>query len=1245
MRKIILLLSLVVIALTASAKTWRIDYLGDMPSKKSSSRFLASLPSSGADVSDDIAQADKSPGLIRINKIARTTIPKLDGKLIAGDEISLAMFSDVEVTLKIVEEMPACLGARSYICDVIGSLGGCSATILERNGNVEIDIQDISNSRIYHIFHDGEFIVIEEIDETKLDMGECEIQPVSDETLTDETSAAPKSPKKMLSAGASTSNDDTVDLLVVFDRGAAQWVKNRGGITNFAEKAVQKANQALRNNGLTSTFKFRLVDVMKVEDVKNDLNVALSFAIKGGGEWNKVKSRRELCGADIVCTLIDTGSSGGTTGLGRTIVDAHRSDIVANFAHQAFNACAVRAVYSSHTMTHEIGHNMGAQHSDAQDDDNRPSRETTPYAHGYYLEDEKKHTIMAYWKKNSSATVEYEGIPYFSSPNSYWNGTAVGTAALNDNARTIREMSPYVKSFMPRRVGDFCEITFSPEDGTLFSDTLTVTLTPEIADMPVHYTTDGSEPTVNSPLYTSPITISARTTIKAVAALAGVAALPYSASYGKIDLSEGVDASDYTWSTDAATPWSYQISETHDGEDAVQSYNGTIGNRTDGTCGGSSSLKVQLNANEGDKLSFWYATVKYSSPFKVTSSASTQVLFEDSDNYSSPTWKLAEIELPKGNQTITFSFTLRGYYYARFNGVYLDQVMLNALSKPPTILPATTETLEGATTFTGQQTITLQNNSGSRGKIYYTIDGTDPEPTEGNRYTRPFTITETRLIKAMCVETGKEQSKVVSGYFEERHSVQPGEWTTDAPGAVDASKDNNGRMIIGLGSNTISPCGESFDKIINDRRFLAWAKANRVYLISADSTKFAVTTRARAYFNAAYTALDRSGSYEVPGLVIMDGQNNPITFATAREGYSIGNRTYDGTAQSLVRCLSGLLGADVPSEPTTTSANLVSSFPVTYALANPNSSGVLYYTTDGTPPTPENGKLYTGPVTLTGPDQVLTAAVWDSSGWSSPCIVMSPKVVADVMQTDAVVWSTGGEASWREDPEGAERTICSGELSANGTSWVEMRVSGGGTFKFNLNAVSYSSQNRIKLLKNGAQIWSHGYNYTDGTNKATNINESVSTSGTTVYRVEYAVSNSDYNFDVCGAWLSNVEWLPPSSANEYPVPETWFKFVGLGARTSTAAYTSLGNEDSDGDGYLNWQEYVLGTDPLDNNDKLICYINFDEYGLPVISWNKTNNLARVEYKVQGSVILSNSEEDWHDACDEDLFFRVKVINK
>ena len=1242
MKKTTILLVVSLATIASFAKTWRIDYVNDTPSKRSTSRLLASSTSSEANVPDDIAQTDKSPGLIRVNKIPRAVVPSLDDRLIAGDEISLVMFSDVEVTVKIVEEMPSCLGTRSYLCDVIGSLGSCSATILEKNGNVEIDIQDLNNSRIYHIFHDGEFVVIEEIDETKLDMDKCEIQPISDETLTDESSTASKSSKKMLSAGGSTSSDDTIDLLVVFDRGAAQWVKNRGGITNFAEKAVQKANQALRNNGLTSAFKFRLVDVMRIEDVKKDLNVALSFAFHGGGEWNKVSARRDLCGADIVCTLVDTGADDGNTGLGYTINNSYAGRI-GLFASHAYNACAVRAVYSGHTMTHEIGHNMGAQHSDAQIS-NAPSDELYPYAHGFYVESLLKHTIMAYNSKGGSSTTIYGSIPYFSSPSRSYEGVSIGTASMNDNERVLRETAPYVINFRERKVGDFCEITFTPDDGALFSESITISLTPEIAEMPIRYTLDGSEPTANSPLYSGPITLTKRTTIKAIAALAGVQGLAYSATYRKVGLGEGVDTPEYDWTTDSAKPWTYQTENTHDMSDAVQSYNGPMPGHSDGTTGDSSRMEVVVAVDDGASLSFWYSERKVGK-FIVSTSLLETPLYED-DAYSSG-WKQVEVPLPIGRQTITFSFerSNAGYYPQMFNGVWLDQIVIADLSAAPTILPATTETLDGSTTFVREQVVTLQNNSSTRGKLYYTIDGTDPEATTVNLYTRPFTITETRLVKAMCVETGKEPSKIVSGYFEERHSVQPGEWTTDAPGAVDASKDNNGRMIIGLGSNTISPCGESFDKIINDRRFLAWAKANRVYLISADSTKFAVTTRARAYFNAAYSALGRSGSYEVPGLVIMDGLNNPITFATAREGYSIGSRTYDGTAQSLVRCLSGLLGADVPSEPTTTSANLVSSFPVTYALVNPNSSGTLYYTTDGTPPTPENGKVYTGPVTLTSPNQVLTAAVWDSSGWSSPCIVMSPKTMDEVMQTQGVTWSTGGDAPWREDPDGAEKNICSGEMSANGTSWVEMIVGGGGTFAFELKAVSYSSQNKIRLLKNGSLIWSHGYNYTDGTDKSTNVYETVSATAATVYRVEYVVGDSNYNFDVCGAWLKDVEWLPPSSANEYPVPEEWFKSTGLGSRPSTTAYTTLGNEDSDHDGFLNWEEYVLGTDPLDKSDKLICYINFDEYGTPVITWNITNSLNRIEYKVQGSVYLSNKEEDWHDACDEDLFFRVKVLIK
>lgn len=319
----------------------------------------------------------------------------------------------------------------------------------------------------------------------------------------------------------------------------------------------------------------------------------------------------------------------------------------------------------------------------------------------------------------------------------------------------------------------------------------------------------------------------------------------------------------------------------------------------------------------------------------------------------------------------------------------------------------------------------------------------------------------------------------------------------------------------------------------------------------------------------------------------------------------------------------------------------MSEFPVTVELAAPEGGGTMYYTTDGSAPTPENGQLYTGPVTL-GEGEVLTAAVWGADGWSGPCEIVEPKLFRSLMGTEGIDWTTGGGAGWREDSETGERTIRSGELDGTGTSWVEMRVGGGGRFRCSVKAVSNSSRNRIRLLKDGVEVWSHGYNYTDGRTKETAIDDAVPPSGPATYRVEYAVNDADYDFASCGAWVSAAKWTPPSSENPVPVPERWFGETGLGTRSTTGEYTQLGEEDSDGDGARNWEEYAMGTSPLDKNDVLECRIGFDEYGWPEITWNKTNGIDGVSYSVEGAVFLGEDGELWHPACDDDRFFRVKV---
>ncbi len=58
--------------------------------------------------------------------------------------------------------------------------------------------------------------------------------------------------------------------------------------------------------------------------------------------------------------------------------------------------------------------------------------------------------------------------------------------------------------------------TFSPVAGTYMTEQ-SVTISCETPDAVIYYTTDGSEPTVNSTVYSAPITVSATTTLKALA--------------------------------------------------------------------------------------------------------------------------------------------------------------------------------------------------------------------------------------------------------------------------------------------------------------------------------------------------------------------------------------------------------------------------------------------------------------------------------------------------------------------------------------------------------------------------------------------------------------------------------------------------------------------------------------------------------------------------------------------------------
>ena len=94
-----------------------------------------------------------------------------------------------------------------------------------------------------------------------------------------------------------------------------------------------------------------------------------------------------------------------------------------------------------------------------------------------------------------------------------WTGEAQSvdfTAATNQVRATKVVVTVETDGFLPP--------TIHPAGGTYYGS-VEVSITAKQADATIHYTTDGSDPTIESPIYSAPFTIDATTTVKAIAEL------------------------------------------------------------------------------------------------------------------------------------------------------------------------------------------------------------------------------------------------------------------------------------------------------------------------------------------------------------------------------------------------------------------------------------------------------------------------------------------------------------------------------------------------------------------------------------------------------------------------------------------------------------------------------------------------------------------------------------------------------
>ena len=580
------------------------------------------------------------------------------GSLAVGDVLRLSVYDDVTLSLTLVAREEAPLARASFQAEVSGA-NWRDAVVTETDAGLLVTATDPASGLVYAVVSSDDRVTVREIDPHAL--------PVVDGGVrVPELDAVQDSVPTTMSAASTDQASTVVDMLVAYDRPAAAWAKaNGGGVTNLAQQCVARMNGALANNGLDATFRFRLVGVLAVDaDGDGNLNDTLDKVTQKTGAWAAVSAMRDAVGADVVSTMVDTGSAYGTTGLGWALTQTTASGM-SNFSENAYNVLSVRAAAQSHVMTHETGHNMGAGHADAQD--SSPGPQSFSYSSGFYFTGTDKrayHTIMAY--NTDGYGNSYNAAPLFSDPDNTWAGVPAGDAT-HDNAQVLARTYAAVAQFRAQKVALSYDVFFSPEGGTLFSDSVTVTLTPGKAGLEIRYTTDGSDPTAtHGSLYTSPLTLTKTTTIRAATVMDdGTTGPVYAATYYKSDLGAALNAPQLVWNTSADYPWTAQATNTYDGTLAVQSAalpKGTV-NRT----------WLSTTVTGPTKMSFRYRAKMYSSSFRVylDSSVAWQTANAVDD------WTLVEVDVPTGAHAVKFEYEQRGYYYdPTFCGIWLDDVRL-----------------------------------------------------------------------------------------------------------------------------------------------------------------------------------------------------------------------------------------------------------------------------------------------------------------------------------------------------------------------------------------------------------------------------------------------------------------------------------------------------------------------------------------------------------------------------------------
>ena len=407
-------------------------------------------------------------GILRTHRI-KVAAPNMGLEVTDGDMLTFRLFNDREFRVLIVEKLPSVTETESWLGITDGYGETFNSVVVRTADGWQLDVQDFQNGLSYRVYTaDGVATV-----------SECDTLALNPYCGNGEAKRIHRRAKMLKSASeghhaAADAASTYVDVLLCFDKSAQSWcAKNSTTVASFAATVVAKMNTALANTGLDTKFRFRLAGTYNINGNGGNSLLDLIDAVWGEGDdgynyngtdWSIVTSKRDALGADLVSVLVDIGDGDGSmiTGIGDCPTEYQY--IIPDYC---YSCCAIAYVAADHTLTHELGHNMGCDHPDGSlvnEDVISPGPGVFDYSAGYHFtaKGTKYYTIMAY--NFDGFGNYYTSCPYFSSPSYQYNGVAVGDT-YHDNTSTLAATCARVAAFR-LLAADKCTIKFDGNGGS-----------------------------------------------------------------------------------------------------------------------------------------------------------------------------------------------------------------------------------------------------------------------------------------------------------------------------------------------------------------------------------------------------------------------------------------------------------------------------------------------------------------------------------------------------------------------------------------------------------------------------------------------------------------------------------------------------------------------------------------------------------------------------------------------------------